>query len=66
MPITESRLSLNPNGRAVSEKRGFEVSPVPPADVRSTVAREFTLMEQRHDRIRFEELAVRLRDPNGR
>lgn len=37
----------------------------PPADVRSNVEQQFTLMEQAHDRIRVQELAARLRDRPG-
>lgn len=60
MPILNDNLRSNPSGQGVSVQRGLEVPPAPPADVRSIVERQFTLMEQTHDRIRTEELAVRL------
>jgi hypothetical protein len=34
-------------------------------DVRSNVQQQFTLMEEAHDRIRAQELAMRLRDRPG-
>ena len=61
---SDKEVHLIPKNSELSIPNAVESSQVLVPDVRSTVEREFRRMEQVHDRIRSEELAMRLGEIN--
>lgn len=60
MSMSDKEVRLIPKSQKNSSMRASEVPHVVFADVRLTVESRFLQMEQVHDRIRAEELAIRL------